>query len=73
MSGGSISMSEDRGQRTEDGDQIGQSKKEFFTLRREGAKGASESKQLISSRNLSGLASLREIFLTQGRPAEEER
>jgi hypothetical protein len=50
-----------------------QSREEFFTLRREGAKEASESKHRISSRNLSGLAPLRETSVTQGGRAEEER
>jgi hypothetical protein len=50
-----------------------QPEEKFFTPRREEAKEAPESKQRISSRNLSGLASLREISVTQGRAAEEER
>jgi hypothetical protein len=41
--------------------------KEFFTLRRQGAKKAYESKHRISSLNLSGLAALREISTTQGK------
>jgi len=72
-------MRKDRGQRSEISGQIGQSREEFFTLRRGGAKGKDISKQQsfvgLSSRasisvpNLSGFASLRETSVTQGRPA----
>src|SRR5437762_2572420 len=44
-----------------------QGRNEFFTLRREGAKKADESKHRISFLNLSGFASLREISARQGR------
>jgi hypothetical protein len=46
---------------------VTQDRKEFFTLRHEGAKEASESKHRISSRNLSGLVSLREPSPIQNR------
>jgi hypothetical protein len=48
-------------------------REEFFTLRREGAKKAYESKSPVSSLDLSGLAPLRETSVTQGGRAEEER
>ncbi|PYL99042.1 MAG: hypothetical protein DMF19_13245, partial [Verrucomicrobia bacterium] len=41
-----------------------QGSEEFFTLRREGAKKAYESKQRISFLNLGGFATLREIAAT---------
>src|SRR5207249_6504670 len=43
-----------------------QGSEEFFTLRRQGAKKAYQSKHRISFRNLSGLASLRETSAIQG-------
>jgi hypothetical protein len=62
-------MSKDRGQRSAVGDQIGESRQEFFTPRREGAKKTYGSKDRISFLNLSGFASLREIAATHSRPA----
>jgi hypothetical protein len=53
-------MSEVRDQRTEDSDQVRQSREKFFTLRREGAKEAFKSKSPVSSLDLSGFAPLRE-------------
>jgi hypothetical protein len=50
-----------------------QGTEKFFTLRREGAKKAYQSKSSVPSLDLSAFASLREIFTTRGRPAEEER
>jgi len=62
-------MRKNRGQRSEVSDQIGQNREELFTPRREGAKEIFESKHRISFLNLSVLASLREIAVTQGKPA----
>jgi hypothetical protein len=53
-------MSKGRGQRTEVSGQIGESREEFFTPRRQGAKGTYESKDRIPFLNLSGLAASRE-------------
>ena len=50
-----------------------QSQGESFSLRREGAKQVSESKNLVSSPDLSGFAPLRETSVTQGGRAAEER
>jgi hypothetical protein len=60
-------MRRDRYQRTEVSDQIGQSREELFTPRRQGAKAAYESKDRIPFLTLSGLASLREIAAIKGR------
>jgi hypothetical protein len=50
-----------------------QSEEKVFTPRREDAKEVFKPKSPVSSLDLSGFASLREPFMTQGRPAEEER
>src|SRR5207249_4456193 len=60
-------MSKDRGQRSEVSDQIGQSREEFFTLRRKDAKKAFPSKSTIPFLDLSGLACLRETAAIQNK------
>jgi len=50
-----------------------QSEEKFFTPRREDAKEVFKSKSPVPSLDLGALASLREISVTQDRPAEEER
>ena len=60
-------MRRDRYQRTEVSDQIGQSREELFTPRRQGAKAAYESKDRIPFLNLRDFASLREIAAVEGK------
>jgi len=53
-------MRRDRYQRSEVSDHFGQSREEFFTLRRQGAKKTNESERRTPSLDLSVFASLRE-------------